>query len=116
MLEDLLPIAIESGMTYKEFLHSTPKVIRLCIEAFSKIRKNEWEKTEFLAWMTGQYIVYSIGVSFNGKKVKYPENPLTPKRVVVQDMELTDEEREEQTKMLFDRLQNMMDRHEASQH
>lgn len=56
----------------------TPQSLKLAIESYWKRKKNEWERTEYQAWLTGYFTTYSIGVNFS-KKVKYPKNPLENK-------------------------------------
>lgn len=81
----------------------TPEGIRLQIEAFWKTRKNEWEKAEYQSWLTGYYTMYAIGSNIS-RKIKYPKNPMEEERVVVEDMELTEEEKIIYQEQLFNRL------------
>ena len=81
-------------------------MIKRQIEAFWKRRKNEWERTEYQCWLSGLYVLNAIGCSFS-KKAKYPDNPMIHKRVVVEDMVLTEEEKEKYRKELFGKLKHM---------
>ena len=45
------------------------------IDAYWKRRKNEWERTEYQAWLIGAYTMNAIAAAFS-KKAKYPKNPL----------------------------------------
>lgn len=67
------------------------------------------KKIEHLAWLTGAYVMHSIGASFS-KKIKYPDSPLSEKQVVVEDMELTEEEKEAGLQNLMAKLQGMADK------
>lgn len=70
-----MPIAIKSGMTYKEFLHSTPKVIRLVIDAYIEKQENKFKELERLAWLNGVYFCRSIGATFGNEG--YPKQPFS---------------------------------------
>lgn len=51
------------------------------------------------------------------KKNKYPDNPLTQQEeeyIVVDDMELSEEEKEAYTKMWFERLEGMANKNKLS--
>lgn len=80
--------------------------IKLEIEGFQDRKKNEWERTEYQSWLTGYYTLRGTSMLFS-KKNKYPENPLSVKEVVVEDMELTDEEKDEWAMKWLDRLERM---------
>ena len=84
--------------------------IKRHVEGFRNRQKNDWERAEYQAWLTGHYVTYSIGVNIS-KKVKYPKNPMEQEVIVVEDMELTDEEREYYTQKWFEKLQGMADKH-----
>lgn len=57
----------------------------------------------------------AIGCMFS-KHSKYPKNPLLQQEeyVVVEDMDLTEEDKEKYTQMWFDRLQSMADKNYLS--
>lgn len=109
--EDLLPIAMECGIGYKDFFKMTPKAITYTIDGFSKRRKNAWEKAEYESWLTGYYVLRAIGCAFS-KKNQYPKNPMQEETIVVEDMELTEDEKQMYTEKLFDKLIGMMEKHE----
>ena len=68
-------MAIEIGMTKHEFLHSTPKDIKLRFKAYGDRKKEEFKHDQYVSWMTGLYVKCAIGSAFS-KHGKYPENPL----------------------------------------
>ena len=51
------------------------------IDAYWKRRKNEWERTEYQAWLIGAYTMNAIAAAFS-KKAKYPKNPLEQNKPV----------------------------------
>lgn len=66
----------------------TPKIVRSTIEGFWDRRKNDWERAEYQAWVTGYYTMYSVGVNFS-TKIKYPKNPMKTEDPI--DVESMDE-------------------------
>lgn len=84
----MYPMALRIGMTKREFFHSTPADIRLMADAYNhkmKMRSEEAEEAvklaQFQSWLTGSYVRIAIASAFNGKKVKYPDNPLAEKKI-----------------------------------
>lgn len=98
-------------MSYDAFMQSTPKVIKLTIDAYWENQKKSWEKIEYQSWLNGYYVMNAVGANFS-RRVKYPENPLKKEAVVVEDMELSEEEKTYYTEKLFERLQRMKDRND----
>ena len=103
ILEELLPMAEECGITYQEFMHMTPLAIRLQIEGFWKRRKNDWEKAEYQSWLTGYFTMNAVGTNIS-KKVKYPDNPLNKQEMIV---DISDMDEEEITKVHEDFLEKL---------
>lgn len=68
-------MAIECGMTKKEFLHSTPHDVNVFIDAYNKKQENEIRLLELSAWKNGLYVLEAIATAFDEKHT-YPENPL----------------------------------------
>lgn len=81
----------------------TPGAVQLHIEAFWNVRKNEWEKSEYQSWLSGYYVMHAIGCNLS-RKIKYPKNPMEEERVIVENMELTEEEKIIYQEQLFNRL------------
>ena len=96
----------ECGLTEKDALKMTPKAVKLYIEGYWKRRKNEWEKAEYQSWLTGLYNISSIGCSIS-HKVKYPKNPMEQQKVYVEDIDLTEEQKEAARQDFLARLQRM---------
>lgn len=69
----------------------SPKAIRLHIEGCLKRKKEEWERTEYQAWLGGYFTMYAIGANFS-KKIKYPENPLTQDKAITDISNMDEEE------------------------
>lgn len=84
----------------------TPAMIKRYIEVYNKRKNDEWEQLEYNAWMNGWYVMNAIACSLN-KKHKYPENPLKKKQIIVDDMELTEEEKDNYRMQFLKRLQRM---------
>lgn len=72
-------------------------------------KENEAKRMEFAAWLTGLYVRSAITSSFN-RKSKYPENPLKEKEVVVEDMELTEDEKTIWSQRWLNKLTAMADK------
>lgn len=81
------------------------------IEAFAERKKKEWESLEYQAWISGYYVMRGVA-HIMSKKNKYPDNPLKVEEVVVEDMELTEEEKEFYTDKLFGKLMAMKEKHD----
>lgn len=84
----------------------TPKSIKLYIEGYWKRRKNEWEKAEYQSWLTSLYNISAIGCSIS-RKVKYPKNPMEQEKVIVEDMMLTEEQKDDYRDAFVKRLLRM---------
>lgn len=84
----------------------TPAAIKRQIEVFWKQKKNDWERSEYEAWLNGWFVMNAIACSFS-KKHKYPKNPLQQEQVVVDDMVLTEDEKDYYREQFVKRLQRM---------
>lgn len=84
----------------------TPAAIRRRIDAFWKQKKNDWERSEYESWLNGWYVMNAIACSFS-RKHKYPQNPLKQETVVVEDMVLTESEKDYYRDEFVKRLQRM---------
>ena len=62
------------GLTEYDFFHMTTAAINRRITAYNDRFKSENDDTAYFAWLIGFYTKLSIGSSFNGVKIKYPEN------------------------------------------
>lgn len=95
-------------MSKYEFMHSTLTDIHKRIEVYKESKEEEHKKLEYLAWRIGTYTIPAVGFVMDTKhRVKYPKNPIIDEEVVVEDMELTDEQKEEWTNKWIDRLSIM---------
>lgn len=101
-----MPAAIEAGISYFDFFHMTLATVKMHIHVFAKRKQEEMELIEYKAWLNGYFVMYATGANFS-KKIKYPENPLKENRVVVEDMELTEEEKIEWKNKIFGKLYKM---------
>lgn len=84
----------------------TPLAIRMEIEGYTERKKNEEEMIEHQSWLNGYYTMYAIGSNLS-KKIKYPKNPLEEEMVIVEDMELTEDEKISWRKKIFSKLKNI---------
>lgn len=114
ILNELIPLAVKCGIPYQLCFHMTPHAIRLEIEGYADRKKNEIELAEHQSWMNGYYTMHAIGANLS-KKIKYPKSPLEEERVIVEDMELTEEEKETWRNKLFNKLQNMGNKCKANE-
>lgn len=89
-MEELLPVAIECGLSEKDFLDMTLREVRMYIDGFWKRIKKEWERSEYQSWLTAYYVTYSIGTNFS-KKIKFPNNPLNQEQSIM-DVSSMDED------------------------
>ena len=106
ILEELIPQAVKCGIPYQESMHMTPLAIRLEIEGYAERKKIEVQLMEQQSWLNGYFTMHAIGANFS-KKIKYPDSPLQEKKVVVEDMELTEKEKMEWRNKLFSNLAEM---------
>ena len=60
------------------------------IDGYWKRKKNEWEQSEYQAWLTAYYTVYSVGVNLS-KKVKFPNNPLKEETAIMDISEMDED-------------------------
>ena len=109
MIKDLLPEAIQCGITEKRFFKMTPAAIKRQIKAFWEQKKNDWERSEYESWVSGWYVMNAIACCIS-KKHKYPKNPMEQKQLVVEDMVLTEEEKDYYRDQFVKRLQRMENR------
>lgn len=72
---------MECGLSEKDAFHMTFGAVKRHIDAYWKRRKNEWERTEYQAWLIGAYTMNAIAAAFS-KKAKYPNNPLEQNKPV----------------------------------
>lgn len=103
-------MAVEAGISEKEFFKMTPASIKLEIESFWKRKKNQWEMVEYQSWLSGIYVMNAIASSFS-KKHKYPENPMKQEKVVQEDLELTEEQKDYYRNQFVKQLQRMEKRY-----
>ena len=75
-------------------------------------RKREIDNIEQHAWLTGQYVLAAIGVSFSKKKKKYPENPAVAREKNRTDF--TEEEKMKYVETLFGQLDTMKNNFERN--
>ncbi len=87
----------------------TMAAVRLRIEKYCKRKKNDWERAEYQAWLTGYYNMYSIGASMS-RKIKYPKNPMEEEIIVTDDIEITEDEAEHYREEFVKRLMRMEER------
>lgn len=62
-------------MSKHEFMHSTPRDIRLRFETVTEQKKEEAKQIQFRAWLSGLYVKCAVASALSSKN-KYPENPL----------------------------------------
>lgn len=91
----------------------TPAMIKRQIKAYWEQRKNEWEKAEYQSWLNGWYTLNAIACSFS-RKHKYPKNPMEQEQVIVEDMVLTEDEKDYYRDKFVKRLQRMQKRFNKS--
>jgi hypothetical protein len=75
-MEEILPNALMIGITYDLFWELDP----LAMVPFTKAFELKLKFMDTEAWRNGLYIKLAIASSFD-KKTKYPESPLSSKKV-----------------------------------
>ena len=80
--------------------------IELRIESYKERMEYNADTINYLAWLIGNYDMQAINASFS-KRGKYPKSPLEKNEVVVEDMVLTEEEKEFYTKRFMAKLKFM---------
>ncbi len=103
---------MKCGIPYREFWHLTPAAIYQIQKAYIDEKKREMDLIEQHAWLTGQYVLAAIGVSFSKKKIKYPENPAVIREKNRTDF--TEEEKKKYVELLFGQLGTMKDNFERN--
>ena len=100
-------------MSKHDFFHSTPHDIEIFLDGIEKSHKTEAKKIEYVAWLNGFYVKLAVVAALNGKKSKYPSQPLGEDSnnnknsghiVATEDMS---EEEKERTRQLF--LNNLLE-------
>lgn len=86
----MLPHYLSIGLSYKEFMHSTPKVLK----AYDKAYMKKIETLDSLAWQfCGNYVLSAVAVAVEhclaGRKAKSEY----VKEAMLKDCTLTDEEK-----------------------
>ena len=74
----MYPEAVKTGMSKKEFLHSTIKELRIHIKAWKEQKEEEIEEKnktiDYQAWLNGAYVSLAIA-GILSKKNSYPSKP-----------------------------------------
>lgn len=87
----------------------TLRAVKIRIEKFWEGRKNDWERSEYQAWLTGYYTMYAIGTNLS-RKIKYPKNPMEEDKIIIEDMKITEDEAEHYRDEFIKRLMRMEER------
>lgn len=81
--ENLCPIFMNMGMSYKEFWEEDPTIAKIYLEAFKIKQKNEIRNKEWEMWKQGVYVYEALidvspilhAFSKAKKPLPYPEKP-----------------------------------------
>ncbi len=77
--KDLLPSAIEYGMSIKEFWEDDPELFWAYRFSYITKLKRESEEANYLAWLQGMYFFEGVSIalanSFGKATLKYPTEP-----------------------------------------
>ena len=99
-------------MTDYEFRHSTLRSISERKKILEEQEKYQEDLNQFIPWDIGRHVRIAITSSFD-KKIKYPDNPLSTKEVVVEDMELSEDEKQMWLNKWFGKLEMMGEKHKT---
>ena len=99
--EDVCPIFMNIGMTYKEFWEDDPTIAKTYIEAFKLKQKTKIKNKEWEMWKQGVYVYEALidvspilhAFSKAKKPLPYPEKPLG---IELLDDKKTQEEKEKE--------------------
>lgn len=111
-MEDILPRAIDAGLSEKDFFRMTPQAVYRVLESHTNRLKRESDMYEQHAWLTGQYVLAAISTAFGKHHNDYPDNPLHAREMKRTDF--TEEEQMHYVEMLFGQLEHMQHNFEAS--
>lgn len=69
------------GVSYEDYWHGEPAIVRYAIEADEIVQRNRVIANDLLAWNTGRYVMVGVGVVLSqafstGSSAKYPSEPL----------------------------------------
>jgi hypothetical protein len=69
------------GVTYDQFWHGEPEIVRFAIETAELQQKNDAIRSDVLAWNTGRYVMAGVGVVLSqafskNSQAEYPTEPL----------------------------------------
>lgn len=96
----MLPKYLAMGLSYKEFIHCTPKLLRAYDKSYDLKKRMQDESM----WTMGQYVLSAVSVAvdhcLNGRKAnsKYVEKPFLFNKQK-EESELTEEELQKQREM-----------------
>lgn len=112
--DDLLPRALVIGMTEEQFWNANPVIMKPYIDAYNMKNEYELQRANLISYIQGIYVkdalLCTVGNMFKGKSdkpIEYPDEPYDFFRKKEEPHELTEEEKIEQTKALFMRLDVM---------
>lgn len=84
------------GVTYDEFWHGAAEITRYAIEAYEVRERNRIVGDDLLAWNTGRYVMFAVGVVLSqvfskSSNAKYPSEPMIATEL---DEKLAEQKRE----------------------
>ena len=103
-------------MTKHDYFHSTPADVDLFIDEKSKERKEQSELHDYLAWLNGVYVMKAVAAVLNGRKSRYPKEPLSQSKsdVIVATEDMSEEQKAVLTDQLFANLEEMQHQFELT--
>lgn len=70
----MLPGALQIGISYAELMSLTPRVLRVCGDAYVAKQEETYKRVNFEAWLHGLYSTEAICAALS-KRTKYPDKP-----------------------------------------
>lgn len=67
---------MQNGLSKRDFFHYTPREIEIFLEGIASQKKVEAKKSEYVAWVHGYYVKLAVLAALNGRKSRYPQQPL----------------------------------------
>lgn len=71
MFDELFPLYLSYGMTYDQYWHGEPELVK----AYEKANNLRYNRTELELWKSGVYHLHATAAVLD-KNSKYPEKPL----------------------------------------
>lgn len=92
------------GVSYDDFWHGDPEIVRFAIEAYEITQRNRTMHDDLVAWNIGRYVMLATGVVLSQafskhSNARYPSEPIIATEM---DERLAEQKRERELKRQHD--------------